>query len=97
MKPFKSLVSNVGEITITGAKRVTIEIGARSRIQSYGNFGVTAACTMPVVELIEQCVAVRIGFHHCIGRERASGAALILHHHLLTKHFRKDLAPQFAR
>ena len=50
MNSRKSLTGRVGETIMTGANRVTIETGARSRIQSYGSLSVTAAWTMPVVE-----------------------------------------------
>ena len=50
MNSRKSLTGRVGETIMTGAKRVTIETGARSRIQSYGSLSVTAAWTMPGVE-----------------------------------------------
>ena len=50
MNSLRSFTGSVGDTIITGAKRVTIETGAKSRSQSYGSFSVTATCTIPVVE-----------------------------------------------
>ena len=86
MNSCRFLTGSVGDTIITGAKRVTIDTGARVPHPVVGQLLGDRGMHDAGRRMIEQRVSVRLGLHHGIGGDGAAGAALVLDENLLAQH-----------